>query len=60
MADFKTYRCIYVITDNFERNIFHKDNPNGYERRKKDFLNLLNSSPYREAIESANPMTDSV
>ena len=60
MADFKTYRCIYAITDNFERNIFHKDNPNGYERRKKDFLNLLNSSPYRAAIESANPMTYSV
>lgn len=57
MEDFKTYRCIYAITDNFERNIFHKDNPTDYGCRKKDFLNLLNSTPYRAAIETANPMT---
>lgn len=57
---FKKYRCVCAITDNFERNIFHKDNPKNYNRRKADFLNLLNSAPYRAAIESVSPMTYSV
>ena len=58
--EFKRYRCVYAIIDNFELNIFHKDNPKNYHQRKMDFLNLLNSTPYHAAVESANPKTYSV
>ncbi len=52
--DFIKYRCVYAMRDNFELNIFHRDNPKSYRNRKKDFSELLRSEPYRTAIESVN------
>ncbi len=51
---FLKYRCCRAITDNFERDIFHKDNPKMRKQRKQDFLNLISSEPYKTAIEYTN------
>ena len=51
---FHRYRCIGAIIDNFDRNIFHPDNPKSRKERKADLENLLSASPYKDALCYAN------
>ncbi len=53
MKDFWKYRCTGAISDNFERNIFHPQNPNPYKARRKAFKLLLSAEPYRTALTAA-------
>lgn len=50
MDEFLMYRCTRAVADNFERNIFHKDNPRTYKERKREFCELIETEPYRTAI----------
>lgn len=53
MKDFWKYRCTSAISDNFERNIFHPQNPKPYKERREDFKSLLSAEPYRTALAAA-------
>ena len=48
------YRCTSAVTDNFERNIFHKDNKKSYSERRADFLSLLSEEPYKGSLRYAD------
>lgn len=50
-AYFWQYRCAGAVMDNFKRNIFHKNNPGSARQRRAEFDLLVNSEPYRQAIE---------
>lgn len=47
---FALFRCASAITDNFERNIFHHDNPKSAAERKHDFDALLSCEPYNDLL----------
>ena len=40
------YKLIHFIINNFELNIFHKDNPESKYARKRDFLNFISTAPF--------------
>lgn len=50
MSGFIKYRCTRAVIDNFERNIFHRDNPKPRNKRKSEFYSLLESEPYKTAL----------
>lgn len=52
-GDYKKYRCISALIDNFKRDIFHGDNPHSLRERRKSFEGLLASEPYKSALEQA-------
>lgn len=52
---FIKYRCTSAVIDNFKRDIFHRDNPKSRRERKKNFLHLINSEPYKTALSEAIP-----
>lgn len=54
MNEFLEYRCTRAVVDNFERNIFHRDNPKPRKERKAEFYSLLESEPYKTAVSSAD------
>lgn len=54
-AEFIKYRCIRAMLDNFNCDIFHRDNPKTHRERKNDFIHLLNSEPYKTALLKAVP-----
>lgn len=51
---FLIYRIGGAICDNCERNIFHKDNPNGKNIRKKIFLKLANDKFYLKDVKKSD------
>lgn len=52
---FKNQRIMSIVMDNMRLNIFHKDNPKSKKQRKEDFLNFIDSEPYKSAIADFDP-----
>lgn len=46
------YKVIWNIVENFRLNIFHRDNPKPRKIRKNDFINFVNSQPYKAFFEN--------
>lgn len=42
-----TYKVFVVSYENMELNIFHKDNPNSYRTRKKQFQSFIREEPFK-------------
>ncbi|MCR4615789.1 MAG: glycosyltransferase [Clostridiales bacterium] len=45
------HRVMSLLVDSMRLNVFHRDNPNDKEKRKKDFLDIIGSEPYKSALE---------
>ncbi len=45
-------RVTTALLDNFELNIFHKNNSASHAQRKREFLALIEKEPYKTAVES--------
>ncbi len=43
-------RVMSMLIDCMRLNVFHKDNPHSKEERKQDFLNIIETEPYKSAI----------
>lgn len=50
---FYRYRCNLAVIDNFERNIFHRDNKKPIRERKREFLKLVSEKPYIDGLKYA-------
>ena len=50
MEYYKTYRVISFAFDAMRQNFFHKDNPKSRNERKKDFLEFVETEPFKSAI----------
>ena len=50
MDRFTKHRLMSNVIDNMRLNIFHKDNPKPKKQRKQEFLNYIDSEPYKTAI----------
>lgn len=46
----KKYKMIALVIDNMRLNFFHKDNPKPREVRKSEFIEFINSEPFKSAI----------
>lgn len=55
LADFQKYRCVFAVFDNFDRNLFHPQNPKPIGERKRAFDALLHAAPYDKAMACARP-----
>ncbi|MBQ3426303.1 MAG: glycosyltransferase family 2 protein [Clostridia bacterium] len=47
---YKSHRLISLSVDSMKLNIFHKNNPNPRDARKRAFLEFVNTPPFKEAI----------
>lgn len=45
------YRVISLTLDSMRLNFFHKDNPNPRNVRKRDFIEFINSEPFKRAVD---------
>ena len=52
---FNNQRIMSIVMDNMRLNIFHKANPKSKAQRKEDFLNFIESEPYKSAISEFDP-----
>lgn len=51
---FWIYRCGGALSDNLERDIFHRDNPKSKKERENDFLRLMSDKYYKDAVQKAD------
>ena len=56
-ARFRNHRVTVTALEIMRKNIFHKDNPEPRKQRKQEFLKLIETEPYREAIEQFDGYT---
>ena len=52
---YKSHRMISLALDSMRLNYFHRDNPNSRADRKKAFLEVADSEPYKSAIDAFDP-----
>lgn len=51
---YKNYRLISLTVDSLKLNIFHPNNPKSKEERKSDFIEFINTEPFKSAINDYN------
>ena len=49
------HRVLAVVVDNMRLHFFHKDNKNSREDREKEFLEFIDTEPYKTAIAAYDP-----
>ena len=52
---FNNQRIMSIVMDYMRLNIFHKNNPKSKAQRKKEFMNFIESEPYKSAIAGFDP-----
>lgn len=52
---FYNQRIMSIVMDYMRLNIFHKNNPKPKAQRKEDFIEFIESEPYKTAIENFDP-----